>query len=392
MALLWLALQSMPCKDATMKLFNLSTVAAFGLCATITSANACTYITIKAQDGSVVAGRTMEFGPSLNSNIMTSPRGRVFSNKTPDGLKSMTWKAKYGFVYMNYFGQNSAVDGMNEKGLSASGLYLPGFAKYAEQPTSGLDHAIPYFQFDDWVLSNFQTVEEVKQALQSVTVFSQAISLPGHGNVVFPLHDVLTDATGQSITVEWVDGKTNVYDNKIGILTNSPTFDWQMTNLQNYANLSPYSPHPITLNGITYSGTGQGSGMVGLPGDTTPPSRFVKMAMLTQTALPVNNATQATALAESIIGNVFIDKGLVRGAKDQGTAGIETTQWTVFKDLTNHVLYFKSYDYPQLRSINLDKLNFSDNAKVLSMPISQTAPIAVDVTSSYLSSTSPDNS
>ncbi|MDF1797212.1 MAG: choloylglycine hydrolase family protein [Coxiellaceae bacterium] len=346
-------------------------------------AQACTYITIKAQDGSVMIGRSMEFGPNLNSQVMSSPRGRDFSNTTPDGKKSMSWKSKYGYVYMNYFGQPGAVDGINEQGLSASLLYLPNSTQYPAQPTSNLDHAIPYLQVSDWALGNFKTVAEVKAALNNITVFSQPISIPNHGQVVFPLHAIFSDATGQSIVIEWVKGKRHVYDNPLGVLTNDPTFDWQITNLKNYANLSPYSPSPVDIDGFDYSSTGQGSGMVGLPGDTTPPSRFVKMSFLTKTALPVADSNSAMVLAQHILGNVSIPKGFVRGSKEQGLAGIETTQWTVYKDLTNHVLYFSSYDYPQLRSINLDKLNLTKDAGQLSIPIANATPQAVDITEQY---------
>ncbi|MDF1760360.1 MAG: choloylglycine hydrolase family protein [Coxiellaceae bacterium] len=352
-------------------------------------AQACTYITMKAQDGSVVVGRTMEFGPNLNSQVTTSPRGREFSNTTPDGKKSMSWKSKYGYIFMNYFGQNAAVDGMNEEGLTISSLYLPGYTKYPAQPLTGLDHAIPYTQVDDWALGNFKTVAEVKAGLKNITVFSQTMTVPNHGQVVFPLHEVITDATGQSIVIEWVDGKRHVYDNPLGILTNAPTFDWQLTNLKNYANLSPYSPKPIDIDGFDYSSTGQGSGMVGLPGDTTPPSRFVKMAFLSKTALPVADTNSAMVLAQHIITNVFIPKGLVRGTKDEGASGVEITQWTVFKDLTNHVLYFNSYDYPQLRSISLDKLNFSEGAPSMSIAIGSATPQAVDITEQYKKMTTP---
>ncbi|MDF1761123.1 MAG: choloylglycine hydrolase family protein [Coxiellaceae bacterium] len=352
-------------------------------------AQACTFITIKAQDGSVMAARTMEFGPNLQSLVKTSPRGREFSNTTPDGKKSMSWKSKYGYVYMNYFGLDHSVDGMNEQGLTVSSLYLPGYAKYPPQPLSGLDHAIPYMQAIDWILGSFKTVAEAKAALENVTVFSQPMTIPGHGQVVFPLHDIVTDATGQSIVIEWVNGKQHIYDNPLGILTNAPTFDWQTTNLKNYANLSPYSPKPMTIDGYEYSSTGQGSGMVGLPGDTTPPSRFVKMAFLTKTALPVADASNAMVLAQHIIENVYIPKGLVRGTQDQGVSSVEITQWTVFKDLTNHVLYFNSYGYPQLRSINLDKLNLTEGAPQLSIPIASATPQAVDITEQYKKMSAP---
>ncbi len=346
---------------------------------------ACTNIAIKATDGSVVVGRTLEFGPSLKTQIMTSNRDRQFSNKAPNGKDSYSWKAKYGFVYMNYFGVNEPVDGINEKGLSIGLLYMPGYAKYADVPADP-SKAMPYYQFPDWILSSFSTVAEAKQAIPNMVVFTQAQTVQGQQPTVFPLHCVITDATGKSITVEWINGKVEVTDNPASILTNSPSFGWHLTNLKNYANLSPYSPSEIKIGKYTYNGLGQGAGSVGLPGDPTPPSRFVKTAFLAANATPVDNATDALVLVQHILNNVDLPKGYVRGPQNDKDAPMDITQWTVFKDLTNKVLYFKSYDYPTLRSIDLTKIDFSAKAPTLSLPITSPAPQSVDVTSTYLKS------
>src|ERR1035438_9464972 len=97
------------------------------------------------------------------------------------------------------------------------------------------------------------------------------------GTAFVPLHYVLHDAKGNSIVLEWVGGKLNIYDNTVGVMTNSPTYDWQMTNLRNYVSLSPDNAKPVTVNGVQYAANGQGSGLLGLPGDPTPPSRLVQM-------------------------------------------------------------------------------------------------------------------
>jgi choloylglycine hydrolase len=340
-------------------------------------ANACTNIMIQSKDNAIVVGRTLEFGPSLTSEIVTSPKGKKFSNTTSDGKSSQYWTAKYGFVYLNFFGQDHAVDGMNDQGLSIGLLYLPGYTQYPKVNEENRNNAIPYFQLGDWILSQFKTTKEARTALEDLVVFDQALPIDGH-EYSFPLHLVINDAQGDSIVVEFNKGKKQIYDNPLGILTNSPTFDWQLTNLKNYANLSPYAVEPIDVDGMIYSATGQGAGMVGLPGDSTPPSRFVKMAFLQKTALPVDNAEQAVVLSKYIIDNVFIPNGMVRDAK--GTPGTETTQWTVFKDLKNATLYFKSYDFPNLQVIDLKALDLQEGAKVVRIPVSHPAPLAQDVT------------
>jgi choloylglycine hydrolase len=335
-----------------------------------TSALACTDITLKAKDGTVLVARTMEFGPNLDSAIVSSPRAKIFKTKAPDGKPGLSWSSKYGYIFADYFHSGHPVDGINEKGLSFGYLYLPGYTQYPTVPKGEDSKALSYIDFADWVLGNFSSVAQVKKTLSHVDVFAKPSSFSNLKKVVFPLHAIITDAKGHSIVIEFVKGKVHVYNDKLGILTNSPTFDWQITNLKNYVNLSPYAPAPIKINGQTYSVTGQGSGMLGLPGDSTPPSRFVRMAVITSTVIPAKDAIAALVLAQHIIGNVDIPRGMVRGEKGKKSA-LETTQWTVFKDLTHHILYFKSYDNSTLQSVAISKVDLSPNAKQLRIPISR---------------------
>lgn len=336
----------------------------------------CTNIQVKAKDDSIVIGRTLEFGPSLESEIITSPKGKKFTNTAPNGKPSKSWTAKNGFVYLNFFKQDHAVDGMNDKGLSIGLLYLPGYTDYPKATDENIKNGIPYYQLGDWILSQFETADEVKKALNDLVVFGQELDVPGQGKVTFPVHVVVNDAKGKSIVIEFNKGAMQVYDNPLGILTNGPTFDWQLNNLKNYVNLTPYTIEPIKIDGITYSATGQGAGMLGMPGDSTPPSRFVKVSFLQSSALPVENAEKAVVLAHHIIENVFIPNGMVRGTK--GSTDTETTQWTVFKDLKNSRLYFKSYNYPMLQVINLKDLDLNENAPVLRLPVNHPAQLAID--------------
>lgn len=349
-----------------------------------TSTFACTNLTIKAQDGTVLVARTMEFGPNLESAIISSPRARIFKTIASDGKPGLNWQSKYGYIFADYFHSSHPVDGMNEKGLSFGYLYLPGYTQYPTVPKDQDNKALSYLGFPDWILGNFSSVLEIKKALAKINIFGKPISISGHKNLMFPLHAIITDAKGRSIVVEFVKGKMHVYDNKLGVLTNSPTFDWQLTNLKNYANLSPYAPAPIQIGSYVYSATGQGSGMLGLPGDATPPSRFIKMVMLTKTAMPAKNAESALILAQHIINNVNIPLGMVRGEKGKN-GDMDITQWTVFKDLKHRILYFRSYNNTTLQSISMDKINFSPKAPQLRIPISS-PQIIIDATPKFLSS------
>lgn len=319
---------------------------------------ACTDIRIKAQDSTVLIGRSMEFALDFHSRIMSSPRGRTIANQTNDGQPASSWKNRYGYVFLDGLNTAMVIDGLNEQGLSIEALYLPGYAQYQTIPKGQARNAVPYLRFGDWVLGNFKTVAEVKQNVAKIFVFAQKI--PQAKEVIFPLHFSIHDASGKSLVLEFVGGKLNIYDNTVGVVTNSPTYDWQMTNLRNYINLSSSTPKPVIDNGLTFAAVGQGAGMLGLPGDPTPPSRFVKMQVMLRTVSTPNNAAEAVNLAQHLLNNVDLPLGFI---------GKDYTQWAVFKDLSHRILYYRTYQDLTLRTVDLNKINLSTNAPMLSIPI-----------------------
>jgi choloylglycine hydrolase len=274
------------------------------------------------------------------------------------------------------------VDGMNEVGLAAEALYLPNETQYQTVADGNEKQGLPYLRFIDWVLGNFKTVDEVKKALTAVFVIDQQI--PQTKGMVFPLHFNITDSTGKSIVVELVNGKMHLYDNEIGVMTNAPTYDWQLTNLRNYVHLSPTTPKPVIAAGITFVATGQGSGMLGLPGDISPPSRFVKISVLLATAFKPADAVSALNLAQHIINDVDIPLGFVREGGDINQATNESTEWIVFKDLTNKIFYYRTYSDTTLRAVDLSKVNFAPNAPQRKMPITSKQYVE-DMTSQFVS-------
>lgn len=356
--------------------FAITLVASLAL---IHSALACTDFRLTAKDGTVLITRSLEFAMDLKSNLCTSSRNRNVTTIGPDGKPGMTWKTKYGYAFLNGLNVDMTVDGMNEKGLSFEALYLPSLAEYQTVPQGHNNQAIPYFNLGDWVLGNFASVEEVRAALNNVYVFAQKI--PQTGDTIFPLHFAIYDATGKGIVVEYIGGKMKVYDNKIGVMTNSPSYDWHITNLENYVHLRPQNPNPVVNNGMVLAVNGQGFGMMGLPGDISPPSRFVKVATLLQVVLPVNTAADVLNLAEHVINNVDIPLGL---AREPGNGNItnDTTQWIVFKDLTHRTFYYRTYADLTVRAVSLDKIDFSENAPRLKMSIEDPAVIQ-DKTSEF---------
>lgn len=356
-------------------------VLALILCTGWLSVKACTDFRLTAKDGTVLITRSMEFAVDMKANLRTVHREQSFSNTTPTGKPGLSWQAKYGYLYLDAFDIPMVVDGMNEVGLSFEALYLPGETTYETVADGKEANALAYYRMGDWILGNFKTIAEVKAALSNIIVFAEKIK--GLGDMIFPLHFIIYDATGKSIVLEYIDGKPHVYDNQLGVATNAPTYDWHVTNLRNYTNLTPHAPKPISIAGITFNATGQGSGMLGLPGDVSPPSRFVKTAVLLASVVPANDATQAINLAEHIINNVDIPMGLVRETEANGSTINEFTQWVVFKNLTKREFFYRTYNNLSLQKIELERLDFSKDAHALKMSISGPAYVN-NVTAAFL--------
>ncbi|MCB2192006.1 MAG: choloylglycine hydrolase family protein [Deltaproteobacteria bacterium] len=328
------------------------------------ASQACTDFIVKAVDGTVVGGRSLEWSVPTKSHMIAHPRDYKFASKAPGGKTGLSWTGKYGFVNVNMYGVDVVVDGMNEKGLSVGSLFLP-ISKFPQPKPQDTPRSLFILQFGHWMLSNFATVEEVKKALPSVVVWSEVVPSIG---MAFTAHCAVHDAQGNSIVIEFIDHQCKVYDNPLGVMTNAPTFDWQLKNLSNFLNLSPYSASPTNYWGLKVSPTGQGSGMLGLPGDATPPSRFVRTVMATQYCLQPCDAGEAVNLANHILMSLDIPKGISREKTDKEIL-YDRTMWVVIKDLKHRVYYFRSYDNTVLRAVHLDRLNLSAGAKQASIPL-----------------------
>lgn len=341
---------------------------------------ACTDVRILAEDGTPVSVRTMEFAVDLKSHAMVFPRGRQVTSPSPSG-EGLSWTSKYGYVGMNAFGEPLITDGLNEKGLGIGALYLPGETEY--QTVSGGDEtrALSNASFGDWVLGNFASVDEVRATLGNVVVWGETV--PQLGSYA-PLHYVVTDQSGKSIVIEYVNGKLNVYDNEVGVLTNSPAYPWHIQNLRNYVNLTAVNAAPVKVGKATYVGTGQGSGLHGLPGDPTPPSRFVMAAATSYLADKPKDANDGLVLAMHLIDRVDIPKGLVRDYSNGGEPAGDYTQWTTFRDHANRIYYWRSYDDPAMKAIDLKTVDFDAGEPVRSVAVSGGTPTVEMISASQL--------
>ncbi len=291
----------------------------------------------------VVSARTMDFSIDLASDIKIVPRGVAMTSNAPGGAPGLSWTSLYGFVGVNALDMEKYNDGLNEKGLSVGTLWLDP----SEYPTpTSAAAALSIHDIGAWILGNFATVDEVKAALADVAVWGE-FSLEVLG--VPPLHLAIHDAQGKNLVVEFQNGETRVYDNPAGVLTNGPAFDWQLVNLAQYMeHLKEYGTLPSSLSSV---------------------SRFVALSTFRKELLPPESAREAIQFLSFIMGRVSgvpgEDKWLIPLAAMKYSGSY--TQWTVFRDHANLVLYYRTALNGSLRAINLKKLDFSPGRPIITI-------------------------
>jgi choloylglycine hydrolase len=338
-----------------MKRHFLVTVALFvaSVFASTQFALACTGLCVKPKDGSAICARTLEFAVDFHANILVIPRNYDFVGTASGGQQGLRWRSKYGMTGANGFNLTMIADGLNEKGLDVGIFYLPGYTKYQAVPPGQASRSMASWELPVYLLGTCATVPEAVAATRKVLV-SDATLPEIHFTPSF--HFAVHDAAGRCAVIEYVDGELKIHDNPLGVVTNAPTFDWHLTNLSNYVNLSATNVPPIDLSGVTISGVGQGSGMLGLPGDFTPPSRFIRAVAFSQTALPVATVQEGILQAFHLLNQFDIPKGAARQV-DHGQVHCDFTMWTSASDLTNHRYYFHTYQNRRIRMIDLNKVN-----------------------------------
>ncbi len=336
------------------------------------SLEACTAFQLQSQDGAFVYCRSMEFGVDLKSNLLIVPRGSEYKGTAPNQT-GLQWKTTYGFLGLNQWLSPTFVsDGMNEKGLVVGVLYLPGFTEYEKPDPARTDKTLGGWELSAYLLGTCANLDDVKSALANVLVAQQPI--PGI-NFMLPVHFYIGDNQGNVLIVEYIRGKRIIYENPIGILTNAPPFDWQLNNLANFVNLSPLNVPKLNIKDDTINAIGQGSGLLGIPGDYTPPSRFVRATLFSQWATPVKNSEETARLGFHILNTFDIFLGVVREKVSEKNSSLSAelqkhinapgnvmsdyTQWTVVHDRTNLKTYVRSYDSLQIQRVDLKKIDFA---------------------------------
>lgn len=319
---------------------------------------ACTVVSFNSADH--YFGRNLDLEYSYGEKVVITPRNYSLSFRHLKGIKShyaMIGMAVVEGGYPLYF------DATNEKGLSMAGLNFPGNAYYAP-PKDGMDN-VASFELIPWILSQCATVTEARELLARMNIDNENYSaeLP-----VSPLHWMISDRK-ESIVVEAVKDGLKVYDNPVGVMTNNPTFDIQLFNLNNYRNVSP-SSQPVTFaNGLKLEEYSRGMGGIGIPGDLSSSSRFVKATFTKLNSLCEADEDSSVSQFFHILGSVDQQRGCCRLGHDN-----EITIYSSCVNTDKCIYYYRTYDNSRINAVNMYKEDLN-GSKLISFELRTKADV-----------------
>lgn len=321
----------------------------------------CTAATYKTKD--FYFGRTLDYEFSYGEEITVTPRNYRFT------LKNMgTMETHYAMIGMAHIAENYPLyyDAINEKGLGIAGLNFVGNAEYREV-VCGRDN-ITQFEFIPWILGKCASVKEARALLEKINItnipFNEKMPLA-------QLHWIIADKN-EAITVESVKDGVKIYDNPVGVLTNNPPFDKQMFNLNNYMNLSPKSPSNNFSDKLNLNMYSRGMGAIGLPGDLSSQSRFVRVAFVKMNSLSEESESSSVSQFFHILGSVEQQ----RGCCEVTDGKFEYTIYTSCCNADKGIYYYTTYENHQITGVDMNKENL-DSDKIISYPLIQGEQIKI---------------
>lgn len=319
----------------------------------------CTHFHLKTRDNNIVVGRTMDYGLSFKPNFL---------------IKKST-KNTYGYIGISVtvlnidFIKKISTDGMNEKGLSAGFLYMPG-TRYSSYDKSNPNNNILFFELCDWVLAHCQDIPDVKEKLPKKNIFSPEILQPFEESVL-PLYLALTDKNGNSAVVEFFNGEISIIDNPVGVSTNEPTLSWHLKNIEQYQNLDSKNPSSYPVVNYKTSHIPDGLGMKNIPGDMTPASRFIKTVYSKHFSTKLENNEAAYNTASHIINSLDVPIGFTVTSKSK-LIGNLIQRWSVIKGLNSGLYAVRTYDNPSYTAININDYNLKNMQEDILIPVEET--------------------
>lgn len=317
----------------------------------------CTTIGFSYKEG-IVFGRTLEMGVKLDNHIVYIPENCDGFIKT----RGAGYQSKHAVIGTGFLQQAPVADGINGAGLMGSNNLLPGYATFAK---SDLDDKINLTAANafGYLLSRCSNVEEVREAAKKLNITKYGKT---EEEISTNAHFFFMDSEGNGLVLEPKDGHLYAYDNPYGVLTNAPEFPWHVTNLKNYLHLQPENIEEKTFNGVTLSKFGEGSGLVGLPGDFTPPSRFVRSAFFVSNT-PKNLDRQSAILQGfRILSQSDIPTGAVIDPKEGNN---DETLYTSIMDTKKNAYFIKYHDNINIQPFYLD--DYKDKKEITFIDINK---------------------
>jgi choloylglycine hydrolase len=344
-------------------------------------AAACTGISLPTVAGQSVHARTIEWGSGpLDSRLIIAPRGIQLTSELPGDKRGVSWTNRYGYVGVSLVVDHIIGEGMNEAGLNAGLFYFPGYGGYAPYDPEDTARNLSEIDVTRWMLGQFATVAEVRAALATVTIAPP--HLDEEGRAPPTVHWRVTDAKGESVVIEIIDGgKVQIYDNPVGVITNSPGFPWHLTNLNNLVNVQPGTLPARDMGEQRIFSFGAGTAAMGLPGDFSPPSRFLRAAFFRNTAPAAETPVKAVEQAFQILSNFDIPIGTVFAPADRASmpAMPSATHWTAVSDPNELKFYFTTMNDRRVKVVELRRVDF-DGDSIKTYPIDAGRFVVEDAT------------
>ena len=315
----------------------------------------CTTVGFPYKEG-ITFGRTLEIGIVLDNKIVFVPRDKKDFIKA----KERKFSSKYSVIGTAFFEISSFGDGINEMGLMGSSNLLPNYATFSDKIVEGKINMTTSNTFD-YLLSRCKDVEEVRKEAENIMVMKDEDT---DGGMTTSMHFFFMDAKGEKVVLEPVDGKLVAYDNPYGVLTNAPEFPWHETNLKNYINLRSENVEEADFNGESVAKFGEGTGMLGLPGDFTPPSRFVRASYFVSNTPKDLDRDKAILQVFRILSQSDIPTGAIKG---EGGKTQDQTLYTAVMDTKRQAYFIKCHDNINIQSFYLEDYKDEKDIKFIDL-------------------------
>ncbi|MBD9085557.1 linear amide C-N hydrolase [bacterium] len=306
----------------------------------------CTAVHFKTKNS--YFGRNLDYEYSYQDEITITPRNYPFHFKEKETIQS-----HYAIIGVAYVMDDYPLyyDAMNEKGLAIAGLNFVGNCQYNEK-IEGKDN-ITQYEFIPWILSQCSTVKEARRLIENMNF----LNVPFHENLpLAQLHWMISDLT-ESITVETKKKEIMIYDNPVGVLTNNPPFEQQLFELRKYMGLSSKNPNNTFSNQLDLTPYSRGMGAIGLPGDLSSESRFIRASFIKMNSVSSEDETESVSQFFHILNSVEQQ----RGCCEVETGKYEITIYSSCCNLNEGIYYYTTYHNHQISAIDIHLENLDSN-------------------------------